>query len=116
MNVRFLLLLAVVAVSCGDSGTDRGSTDDLVAVPVAARKVSNADPAVAGHALAAAEVESVRETGTVNPWNGLIEDPALRTALADRFGESYMWSPTQLEGYAKCPWSWVNLNPPKYWN
>ncbi|HEX2783229.1 MAG TPA: serpin family protein [Ilumatobacteraceae bacterium] len=53
MKVRLLVVLAVVFVSCGDSGTDRGSTSDLVAVPVAARKVSEADPAVAGQAISA---------------------------------------------------------------
>ena len=67
-----------------------------------------ADPAVAGHALTAATIESVRETGAPNPWNGLIEDPALRAELARRFGEDYIWSPTQLESYAKCPWSWFS--------
>ena len=53
MKRRLLLVLAVVLVSCGDSGTDRGPSNDLIAVPVAARAVSNADPAVAGQAISA---------------------------------------------------------------
>jgi serpin B len=54
MNVRFLgVVLAMVAVSCGDSGADGGSKGDLVAVPVAARVVSNSDPAIAGQAISA---------------------------------------------------------------
>jgi len=67
-----------------------------------------ADPLVAGRALHAANVERLRDTSRLSPWNGQIEDPALRAVMAERFGEGYMWSPTQLEGYAKCPWSWFS--------
>lgn len=67
-----------------------------------------ADPAAAEAALGAARIESLRETGGLHPWNGQIEDPALRGVMAERFGEAYLWSPTQLESYAKCPWSWFS--------
>ncbi len=59
-------------------------------------------------ALAAARMEAERATGSLNPWNGLIEDPAILAQIAERYGESYLWSPTQLESYAKCPWSWFS--------
>ena len=45
-------------------------------------------------------------TLAVNPWNGLIEDPVLSADLATRYGESYVWSATQLEEAAKCRWLW----------
>ena len=45
-------------------------------------------------------------TSAANPWNGLIEDPALVADLATRYGESYEWSATQLEEAAKCRWHW----------
>lgn len=51
-------------------------------------------------------VEDEGEAATLTPWNGEIEDPALRDWLADRYGESYQWSATQLETLAKCPWHW----------
>lgn len=66
------------------------------------------DADTARHALANARIEVLRGTGQPSPWNGTIEDTELRGWLAQRFGESYMWSPTQLEGYAKCPWSWFS--------
>src|SRR5512141_2969713 len=59
MKLRLLVVLAVVLVSCGDSGTNRGSSGDLVAVPVAARAVSSADPAVAGRAISAFALDLV---------------------------------------------------------
>ncbi|MGE0552550.1 MAG: PD-(D/E)XK nuclease family protein [Gemmatimonadales bacterium] len=66
------------------------------------------DPDLATAAALAARAESERETGALNPWNGAIEEPGLRALLAERYGEDYLWSPTQLEGYAKCPWSWFS--------
>lgn len=67
-----------------------------------------AHPAVARQATEAAAMEGARETGLPNAWNGVVEAPDLRQFLADRFGEAYLWSPTQLESYAKCPWSWFS--------
>lgn len=55
-----------------------------------------------------AHVELQRRDGSLSPWNGLISSPALRDTLASRFGDTYLWSPTQLESYAKCPWSFFS--------
>jgi len=52
---------------------------------------------------AARERDRTREP---SPWNGMIEDPALVADLAQRYGESYEWSATQLEEAAKCRWHW----------
>lgn len=67
-----------------------------------------ADPGAAHAALGAARMEAARATGRLSPWNGLIEDPEVLKVIAERYGESYLWSPTQLEAYAKCPWSWFS--------
>jgi len=56
----------------------------------------------------AAGMERLRETGALNPYNGLIEEPALVAWLAERYGDEYVWSPTQLESYAKCPWAFFS--------
>jgi hypothetical protein len=63
---------------------------------------------VAEHARRAAEIERVRETGARSPYNGLVEDPGLVAALAEEFGDARLWSPTQLESYAKCPWAYFS--------
>lgn len=52
---------------------------------------------------AARERDRARDAG---PWNGLIEDETLVADLAQRYGESYEWSATQLEEAAKCRWHW----------
>jgi RecB family exonuclease len=39
---------------------------------------------------------------------GRIESPELRAHVAEVLGESRLWSPTQLESYAKCPWSYFS--------
>ena len=61
-----------------------------------------------GHdrALHAFAVEHARRSGAASAWNGLIEAPALRAWLAEQFGDGRIWSPTQLESFAKCPWSY----------
>jgi ATP-dependent helicase/nuclease subunit B len=65
-----------------------------------------ADPGAAEHAHRVATVERVRETGRLSPYNGRIEDPELLAWLAAEFGDERLWSPTQLETFAKCPWSY----------
>lgn len=65
-------------------------------------------PAMAGHALHAATIERERATGRLSPWNGLIEDAGLRAGLGEAFGDSRLWSPTQIESYAKCPWAYFS--------
>lgn len=61
-----------------------------------------------GFAAHAARIERERRTGRLSPWNGRIETPELRAWVAERLGEEYVWSPTQLESYAKCAWSWFS--------
>jgi ATP-dependent helicase/DNAse subunit B len=56
----------------------------------------------------AAAIERQRVTGILGPWSGQIEDPALVGWLQARRGEGYLWSPTQLESYAKCPWAYFS--------
>jgi len=63
--------------------------------------------AVRVHAAGAARMERMRETGLPSPWNGVIERPALLEWLAAEFGPERTWSASQLESYAKCPWSYL---------
>jgi RecB family exonuclease len=63
-----------------------------------------ADEALA-HAARVAAIEAARTTAP-SPYNGRVEDGALRDRLAARFGESYIWSATQLESLASCGWRW----------
>lgn len=65
-------------------------------------------PALESHVRHAATIERLRRTGAPSPWNGLIEDPALRAWLARDFGDERIWSATQLESYAKCPWAYFS--------
>ena len=56
----------------------------------------------------AARMEAERRSGRVGPWNGLIQEPELRSWLADRYGPDHVWSATSLEAVAKCPWAWFS--------
>jgi len=67
-----------------------------------------ATPAAEEHARYAARVELDRARGTLSPWNGQITDAKLVSRLEEQFGDSYLWSPTQLESYAKCPWAYFS--------
>ena len=67
-----------------------------------------AAPELRERAIHAARIEWGRRSGELSPWNGLIEDPALLARLATEFGDDRLWSPTQLESYAKCPWSYLS--------
>lgn len=62
----------------------------------------------AAQALHAARIERLRETGTPSPWNGQVRDGALLEWLATEFGDDRLWSPTQLEEFAKCPWAFFS--------
>jgi hypothetical protein len=53
-------------------------------------------------------MELARRAGVPSPYNGRIEDPALRAWLLVEFGDARVWSPTQLESYAKCPWAYFS--------
>ena len=65
-------------------------------------------PEVAARAHHAATIESARAAGLESPHNGLVTDPALLAWLAEEYGDGRLWSPTQLEAYAKCPWAWFS--------
>lgn len=74
------------------------------------------EPAVLHQALLAAYAESRRgagppgsgrEAGEPGPWNGQVRDPAVLAHLADRFGEDRVWSASQLELYAGCPFHFL---------
>ena len=70
------------------------------------RRYRGADAArQARHAL---RIERLRAAGAPSPYNGLIEDPTLLAWLAQAFGDDRLWSPTQLESFAKCPWSYLS--------
>jgi len=60
------------------------------------------------HPAHAARAELDRHTGRLSPWNGRIEMPSLLDRLTTRYGDDYLWSPTQLESYAKCPWAYFS--------
>ena len=60
------------------------------------------DAAAAAQGIHAATIEQGRELGALSPYNGQLTDPGLATL----FGDDRMWSATQLEAYAKCPWSY----------
>lgn len=62
----------------------------------------------AAHAEYAARIELERHTGRPSPWNGQVTDPDLLARLAEEFGDGRLWSPTQLEEYAKCPWAFLS--------
>ncbi len=57
------------------------------------------------HARIVAAIEGVRARA-LSPYNGRIESSEQTDALQVRFGESFVWSATQLETLAKCGWSW----------
>ena len=65
-------------------------------------------PALGLHAHRVARIERERATGRLSPWNGQVAAVSLREWLSDRFGDEFVWSPTSLEAYAKCPWSWFS--------
>ncbi len=65
-------------------------------------------PAAAAAARHGAEVEFARERPEPSPYKGQIEDPALLAWLGQELGEGRLWSPTQLEAYAKCPWAFLS--------
>jgi len=62
----------------------------------------------AAHAEYAARIELGRNTGRLSPWNGQVTRPDLLARLAEEFGDARLWSPTQLEEYAKCPWAFFS--------
>ncbi|MBW3535007.1 MAG: PD-(D/E)XK nuclease family protein, partial [Gemmatimonadetes bacterium] len=62
---------------------------------------------VAAHAedgRAALERVGIATEMALTPWAGWIRDPASRALLEERYGEEHVWSASQLEAYAACPW------------
>jgi len=55
-----------------------------------------------------AQIESDRAAGRPGSYDGIIDDPSMLAWLATRYGDAYLWSPSQLEQYAKCPWAWFS--------
>lgn len=62
----------------------------------------------AAQAERVARIELDRATGRLGPWNGQIVSRDLLRELAVEFGDERIWSPTQLESYAKCPWAYFS--------
>jgi ATP-dependent helicase/nuclease subunit B len=65
------------------------------------------EPEMVTHARHAAELERSRRSNTPTAHNGLIEDPEMIAWLGIELGDDRMWSPTQIESYAKCPWAYL---------
>jgi ATP-dependent helicase/DNAse subunit B len=59
-------------------------------------------------AVSLAEIEWHRKRADLSPHAGLIQRPELKAYVAQELGESRLWSPTQLESYAKCPWAYFS--------
>jgi ATP-dependent helicase/DNAse subunit B len=59
-------------------------------------------------ALHAAAIERDRRRGVRGPYNGGIDAPDLLEWLATEFGNERLWSPSQLEDFAKCPWAYFS--------
>lgn len=66
------------------------------------------DPAVATHAARMALIERQRELRIATPYTGYLGHPELVAWLQGKFGDQRLWSPTQLEAYAKCPWAYFS--------
>jgi RecB family exonuclease len=60
------------------------------------------------NALRVARMERDRERGQLSRHNGLITRPELVEWLESAFGDDRVWSPTQLEEFAKCPWAYFS--------
>ena len=62
----------------------------------------------ADRAVDLARIEWGRARFNLSAHAGRIEDESLRAYVAELLGESKIWSPTQLESYAKCPWAYFS--------
>ncbi len=49
-------------------------------------------------------VASRSKRETFGPYEGLLTSPIVHAAIARRFGSEHLWSPSQLETYAACPY------------
>ena len=84
---------------------------DLLAEPDGGL-VASPDPEPLRRAVLAAHAEDARDslerqsdpTRVVpTPWAGWIRDPAALALLGERYGDDHVWSASQLESYARCP-------------
>jgi len=78
----------------------QASTVITVGIPIVAdlHARSNADYS--------APIERARRAGDGGMHEGVMTDPAVRAAIAARFGIGFVWSPTSLESLAKCGYAW----------
>ncbi|MDZ4657070.1 MAG: PD-(D/E)XK nuclease family protein [Bythopirellula sp.] len=53
-------------------------------------------------------VASRSERETFGPFEGLLLSPAARATLAQRYNVEHLWSPSQLETYAACPYQFFS--------
>jgi ATP-dependent helicase/nuclease subunit B len=89
------------------------ATDATVQDIAGARAFTPGVPLASGaaaleHALQAAHAEHARAADTVSPYNGRMEHGPVRDWIARELGEARVWSPTQIEAYAKCPWAYFS--------
>ncbi len=104
VNSAYVEALGDVATLLGAGEDDAIPTDRVVTPGI--RLYQDAEALV--RARHGARIETLRQTGAPSPWNGQIEDPALLAWLAREVGDRRLWSPTQLEALAKCPWAWFS--------
>jgi hypothetical protein len=73
---------------------------------------------VASNLLAALSAMAERSRrDAFGPYEGILSSPAARQRLTDRFGDEHLWSASQLEQYARCPYQFflnqvLHLEPP----
>lgn len=78
-----------------------GNDPALLAAFCAAPETSRAASSlVAG--LSVVDARSRRDS--FSPFEGMLTSPAVRAKLAARFGSKHLWSPSQWETYATCPY------------
>ena len=65
-------------------------------------------PTAPNRAVHAARIERIRALRSTSAYNGAVTHPDLLTWLAEDFGDNRLWSPTQLEEFAKCPWAYLS--------
>ncbi|HXE56760.1 MAG TPA: PD-(D/E)XK nuclease family protein [Gemmatimonadales bacterium] len=94
-----------LAEAAGSGAAWEGETLPSARVVTPGCRLYRGDEA-ARRARHAVRIERLRARGEISPYNGLIEDPALVAWLAEEFGDDRLWSPTQLEAFAKCPWAY----------
>jgi PD-(D/E)XK nuclease superfamily len=62
---------------------------------------------IAAQSRRVALIERSRHLGAPSPHNGIISDTEMVAWLGVELGDDRMWSPTQIESYAKCRWAYL---------